>query len=110
MNQWARVITFGVILHVSSACSVSAQGVVSSFSECVDAGNKVLRTYPARCISSDGKVFVDHQSLKPPLIPDAEPKKLCKDTCGDGQCAEMVCMAEGCPCAESASSCPKDCK
>lgn len=33
----------------------------------------------------------------------------CKDQCGNGVCEEMVCMAEGCPCAESTASCPADC-
>jgi hypothetical protein len=34
----------------------------------------------------------------------------CKDLCGDGECQEIVCMAVGCPCAESTASCPHDCK
>jgi len=34
----------------------------------------------------------------------------CKDLCGDGECQEIVCMAVGCPCAESSASCPQDCK
>jgi len=33
----------------------------------------------------------------------------CKDQCGNGVCEEMVCMAEGCPCAESTATCPGDC-
>jgi len=36
--------------------------------------------------------------------------KSCKDLCGDGVCQEIVCMALGCPCSESKTSCPKDCK
>jgi hypothetical protein len=34
----------------------------------------------------------------------------CKDLCGDGECQEIVCMALGCPCAESPATCPQDCK
>ncbi|MGH8531071.1 MAG: hypothetical protein ACRETN_14710 [Nevskiales bacterium] len=34
---------------------------------------------------------------------------VCIDQCGNGTCEEMVCMAVGCPCAETASTCPKDC-
>jgi hypothetical protein len=34
----------------------------------------------------------------------------CVDTCGNGVCEEMVCMAIGCPCAETSSSCSVDCK
>lgn len=33
----------------------------------------------------------------------------CKDLCGDGTCQEMVCEAIGCPCAETAETCPFDC-
>ncbi|MFZ5365362.1 MAG: DUF333 domain-containing protein [Patescibacteria group bacterium] len=34
----------------------------------------------------------------------------CKDLCGDGQCREIVCEAVGCPCSETAESCPADCQ
>lgn len=34
---------------------------------------------------------------------------ICKDLCGDGECDENVCMAAGCPCAETKESCPQDC-
>lgn len=33
----------------------------------------------------------------------------CIDKCGNGTCEEVVCMAVGCPCAESAETCPEDC-
>ena len=33
----------------------------------------------------------------------------CKDLCGDGICQEVVCLAEGCPCAETSQNCPEDC-
>jgi hypothetical protein len=35
---------------------------------------------------------------------------ICVDKCGDGVCDEMVCMGEGCPCPETAESCPADCR
>ncbi len=34
----------------------------------------------------------------------------CRNLCGDGICQEVVCMAIGCPCSESSTSCPEDCK
>jgi len=34
----------------------------------------------------------------------------CKNLCGDGKCQQVVCMAIGCPCAETVVSCPQDCK
>jgi putative hemolysin len=37
-------------------------------------------------------------------------EKLCQDLCGDGICDEIVCLAIGCPCAETKETCPKDCK
>lgn len=38
---------------------------------------------------------------------DEEP--ICEDLCGDGICQEIVCLATGCPCAETHESCPEDC-
>lgn len=34
----------------------------------------------------------------------------CEDLCGDGICQEIVCMAIGCPCAETPVTCPQDCE
>jgi flagellar biosynthesis/type III secretory pathway chaperone len=34
----------------------------------------------------------------------------CKNLCGDGKCQQVVCMAIGCPCAETIATCPQDCK
>ncbi|MEM7826813.1 MAG: DUF333 domain-containing protein [Candidatus Aenigmatarchaeota archaeon] len=36
--------------------------------------------------------------------------KGCENLCGDGICQRIVCMALGCPCPETAESCPQDCK
>jgi len=74
----------------------------SSFEECVAQRGKVLKSYPARCVSAEGVTFVDQRA-------ELGGEKSCKDLCGDGQCQEIVCMAIGCPCAESHASCPKDC-
>lgn len=37
-------------------------------------------------------------------------QNLCENLCGDGACQEIVCQGEGCPCEETAESCPSDCK
>lgn len=34
----------------------------------------------------------------------------CRDLRGDGICQEIVCMAIGCPCAETKENCPRDCE
>jgi hypothetical protein len=36
--------------------------------------------------------------------------KVYPDVCGDGICQEIVCLADGCPCAESVRLCPQDCQ
>jgi hypothetical protein len=64
-------------------------------------------------INSDGEVEINSFDL----IPEgstiersgAEDSDICVDMCGDGVCQEMVCMGEGCPCAESVEICPADC-
>ncbi|MFA4872807.1 MAG: hypothetical protein WC659_02630 [Patescibacteria group bacterium] len=49
-------------------------------------------------------------------IPAEEPAQgyedsgTCKNLCGNGTCEEIVCMAIGCPCPETPSTCPQDCK
>jgi hypothetical protein len=114
----SRVIFFNLVsvfLVSLSACSVVAETKpITSFAECVAAGNPVLRSYPARCVTKDGFSFTDKADTSIPLLerPDDSltPKKMCVDNCGDGSCDMIVCMAEGCPCAESESTCPKDCK
>ncbi|TSC95881.1 MAG: hypothetical protein Athens101410_327 [Parcubacteria group bacterium Athens1014_10] len=49
---------------------------------------------------------------KPSSMPETffKEEKICQNLCGDGQCQEIVCMAVGCPCAESANTCPQDCE
>lgn len=74
---------------------------IKTFEDCVAAGNAVLKSYPPKCIA-DGNVYVKEVTPRPET-------KRCKDNCGNGRCEEMVCMAIGCPCAETAASCPEDC-
>lgn len=40
---------------------------------------------------------------------EAPPALACQNLCGDGVCQEIVCLSIGCPCAETAESCPQDC-
>ncbi len=66
------------------------------------------------CEKEDGVVYL--KGCPPDQI-CCMPKELtrlsspsCKNLCGDGICQEMVCLAIGCPCAETARNCPQDCK
>ncbi|MBU4458808.1 hypothetical protein KKF60_02845 [Patescibacteria group bacterium] len=36
-------------------------------------------------------------------------EKICEDLCGDGVCQQGVCLATGCPCAETSKTCSQDC-
>lgn len=110
--------------------SAGSRPKISSFEECLAAGNAILRTLPARCMTADGKTFteggagfkVDRNIGRRGVtqgngIEDlglegkgVAGKGTCRNLCGDGECQEIVCMAVGCPCPESAATCPKDCK
>lgn len=71
-----------------------------SYETCVRSGGHVQEVHPARCVSKDGKAYVQSK----------ETHDSCRDACGDGECQEIVCMAVGCPCVESPHTCPVDCK
>lgn len=76
-----------------------------NFKECAAVGGAILKSYPAQCVTADGMRFVEDE-----VAPSAKAERGCKDLCGNGHCEEIVCMAIGCPCAESHESCPADCK
>lgn len=103
----ARLCMTGLLLIAtgSNACAQEGKKPASptSFEECVGQQGKVMKSFPARCVSEEGVIFVDQRA-------ELEGRKPCTDLCGDGVCQEIVCMAIGCPCAESAQSCPQDCK
>lgn len=106
-----RNLCAGIIVMVCFVQSVRADGLlpestasapaIASFDECVRQQGKILKSLPARCVSKDGREFIQGASAE---------KRACKDLCGDGRCQEIVCMAVGCPCAETPETCPKDCK
>lgn len=62
------------------------------------------------CNESDGVVYLKGCASGQVCCMAKEPSTGCKDLCGDGICQEVVCMAIGCPCAETKGSCPQDCK
>ncbi len=100
------------VVQVERAEVINRQEV-SNFIECQEAGYEVL--YPdcegcaPYCETPSGERF--EQDL-PPKNNQAEAsgKSLCVNECGNGVCQEMVCMGEGCPCAETAQNCPEDCR
>lgn len=80
---------------------------ISDFDQCVAAGYRVLRSYPPRCVTAEGKVFTQ-ESARGEMKENTQ-GNLCVDQCGNGVCQQIVCMAEGCACPEDPVSCPRDC-
>jgi len=79
---------------------------INSFRGCEQAGYPIMESYPRQCRTPDGRTFVEDI---PEPIERPDGGAICIDTCGDGACAEIVCLGSGCPCAETPSSCPADC-
>jgi hypothetical protein len=89
----------------------SPWGEIRSFEDCVAAGYAIRRSLPPSCTDSGGRLFTEGSDEIGLVPPDELPSgaRFCKDLCGDGMCQEIVCMAVGCPCAESPQTCPRDC-
>lgn len=93
------VVSILFLMNVNDRGKVSE---ISSYEECVSAKHNVRELHPEKCVTRDGRVFTNTA-----VNPYSEP--ICVNNCGDGTCAEIVCMGSGCPCAESKESCPEDC-
>lgn len=108
MRKGTSISSFFCLLFVGvlcCSCAVAApqQPAINSYEDCVKVTGRSMKTFPAQCVAPDGKVFIQGGTK-------GAVGRLCVDQCGNGQCEEMVCMGQGCPCAETADSCPKDCK
>ncbi|MDD5171684.1 MAG: DUF333 domain-containing protein [Candidatus ainarchaeum sp.] len=90
----------GIAAHLQIKCVQNRclqVRIVKDFAECASLDDSVImESYPRQCRTVDGITFVEE-------VP------ACENLCGDGTCQEVVCMAIGCPCAETEESCPADC-
>ena len=84
--------------HLAANATVDVQ----SFEECKKAGYLIKAGSPDQCITPEKIVFFAEKA--------SQAGPICEDLCGDGECQEMVCMAEGCPCAETIENCKEDCQ
>jgi hypothetical protein len=68
-------------------------------------------TQQAKVPSDQGTFEPVDDGTSEPSVPQTneDMQNACVDRCGDGNCDEIVCQAEGCPCAETELSCPEDC-
>jgi len=67
---------------------------------------------PVEVISPKAPLSVEEKPIEIEIRKSSEVSRIegCKDLCGDGICQEIVCMAIGCPCPETLTSCPTDCR
>lgn len=108
------LIVGAIILIVGAVAWTMAKNQpleIDSFADCAAAGYPVMESYPRQC-RANGQTFVeeipsDSNDVNGSIDIDVS---TCKNTCGDGTCAEIVCLAVGCPCAETPQSCPADCR
>lgn len=107
-RQGESVLVRNLRLIGEASKSISNDAAVTDFFGCVAAGNEIMRPdcpgCAAYCDTPDGQRFEE------PSASTGGDQSFCEDKCGDGVCNEMVCMAQGCPCAETPSSCPEDCQ
>ncbi|MCB0338395.1 MAG: hypothetical protein KDD53_02270 [Bdellovibrionales bacterium] len=89
-----------------SAASTAQE--ITDYDSCVKAGNPVLRMLPPACRAADGTVY-RKEGLDLLDLTASQSQSLCVESCGDGECQEIVCQGTGCPCAETVDSCPEDC-
>jgi hypothetical protein len=108
------------ICIVCSGCSGQNEAVLaqhgdtgntaSSYEDCVAQGNIMLRTLPPQCVTKNGKRFTKEDVVDNKFNELKMNQRMCEDLCGNNACEEIVCQGQGCPCAETALTCPKDCK
>jgi hypothetical protein len=113
----AVVLAGGAFLYAQR--TQKGQADVADFAACAAAGNPVMESHPRQCRTPDGRHFTEDLPGDGPMeeLPFDEPppgepepaEPICEDRCGDGTCAEVVCMGSGCPCVETTDSCPQDC-
>lgn len=95
----AVVVCWGITCRADQRASQELK-LPDSFESCVASGGRVQGERGERCTTVTEQVFEQSKTAT---------QSACKDLCGDGTCQEIVCMAVGCPCPESATSCPADC-
>lgn len=111
-----KIIFSLLFIAFVSGCTQSSDEVSQlanpSATFCIDQGfNYEIRNTPigavGYCIFEDGSECEEWAYYREEC--SIETASACKNLCGDNECQSMVCMAVGCPCAETAENCPSDC-
>lgn len=104
------VSTVKIIAESNYETTNVPQPSIANFAECVNAGYEVVHpecpNCKPYCETPQGVKFEKDIENVGGLNNNA----FCQNDCGNGACEEVVCMAQGCPCAETPESCPQDCK
>lgn len=91
------------------------QKEIKTEKDCKDSGYEVLYPElvggPIQCHTNSGIINVSSSPVLPPKLSNMthQTKPICIDKCGDGVCQGIVCLGEGCPCAEDKTTCSLDC-
>lgn len=92
------LVIIGIVLVINNFQTKNNLSQVNNFVDCQNKGYAIMETYPRQCQDPNtGKTYTE------------EIQTTCEDQCGDGVCSEITCQAIGCPCSESAETCPNDC-
>ncbi len=105
-------VLFLALVAVASGCVQQGQLANPSAVYCEKQGySYVIRDMAGGqegyCVFGDGSECMAWEYYRGSCSPSGG--SICVDMCGDGTCQKVVCLGEGCPCAETPQSCPVDC-
>ena len=87
----ASILTFVGVWVYSAAPRMQASvpaPVITNFTECAQAGNAVMESYPRQCRTADGRLFVENVS--PPMFPD---EGMVFNGCAIAGCSGQLCVS-----------------
>jgi len=85
-------------------CVNSSACFNTTFYTCANPG-----TINAKCVVGDSQPSPACGGCPNGCLNGACINQICVNECGNGKCQEIVCLEVGCPCEETAESCPQDC-
>ena len=93
--QGVSLFTLNVLILGCSSIKAEqskSSGVVD-YESCVAAGFPIVKTYPARCINKEGKVFFQKTVQRIENGKQIE-NRICVNQCGNGVCQQIVCLLD----------------
>jgi eight-cysteine-cluster-containing protein len=81
-------IIAGVLMKISSVAGQYRGSSITSYEECVAAGNPVMESYPTQCRTPDGRTFVNPAQVEPP---PQQSQQYVQNGCAIGGCSGEIC-------------------